>query len=156
YIAFADEEDLRFELEVIEGEVQQKRSRKLANGLSEYVIRTGQPLLVATDMEQMRQRIGATFVPGRPAKSFCGVPIFMQGRSVGIMSALNYENEFVYTARDVELLQTAAGQVAVAVENARLFEEQQRRARYLGFLNSISKTAISSQDAEQMLDEIVT
>ena len=62
---------------------------------------------------------------------------------------------FIFTERDVELLQTAAGQVAVAVENARLFEEQQRRTRYLTFLNNVSKTAISSQDAEQMLDEIV-
>jgi diguanylate cyclase (GGDEF)-like protein len=156
YIAFAEGDDLRFELEVIESEVHPKRSRKLANGLSEYVIRTGQPLLVSSDMEQLRQRIGATFVPGRPARSFCGVPIFMQGKSVGIMAALNYEMEGVYSERDVELLQTAAGQVAVAVENAKLFEEQQRRTRYLTFLNNVSKTAISSQDAEQMLDEIVT
>ena len=156
YIAFADDDELRFELEVIEGEVRPKRTRKLGNGLSEYVARTGQPLLVASDMEAVRHKIGATFVPGRPAKSFCGVPILMNGKSVGIMAALNYQQEFVYSERDVELLQTAAGQVAVAVENARLFEEQQRRARYLGFLNSVSKTAISSQDAEQMLDEIVT
>lgn len=156
YIAFADEDLLRFELEVIEDDVHPKRARKLGNGLSEYVIRTGQPLLVESNMEQTRQRIGATFVPGRPAKSFCGVPIFMQGKSVGIMAALNYEKEGVYTARDVELLQTAAGQVAVAVENARLFEEQQRRTRYLTFLNNVSKTAISSQDAEQMLDDIVS
>jgi len=156
YIAFADGDDLHFELEVIEGEVRPKRSRRLSNGLSEHVIRTGQPLLVISDMEATRQKIGAPFVPGRPAKSFCGVPIFMEGRSAGIMAALNYEREFVYSERDVEMLQTASGQIAVAVENARLFAEQQRRAKYLAFLNSISKTAISSQDAEQMLDEIVT
>ena len=41
------------------------------------------------------------------------------------------------------------------VENARLFAEEQRRSRHLAFLNSISKTAISSEDAEQMLAEIV-
>ena len=156
YIAFAAGDELRFELEVIEGEVQPKRSRKLSNGLSEYVIRTAQPLLIASNVEDMRQKIGAPYVPGRPAKSFCGVPIFMEGRSAGLMAALNYEHEFVYSERDVELLQTAAGQVAVAVENARLFAEQQRRAKYLAFLNSVSKTAISSQDAEQMLEEIVT
>src|SRR5512135_1422305 len=52
-------------------------------------------------------------------------------------------------------LNTAAGQVAVAMENARLFSEEQRRARYLAFLNNVSKTAISSQDADQMLSEIV-
>jgi len=156
YIAFADGNELRFELEVIEGEVRTKRARPLSNGLSEHVIRSGQPLLVTSDMEATRQKIGAPFIPGRPAKSFCGVPIFMEGRSAGIMAAMNYEREFIYSERDVELLQTAAGQVAVAVENARLFAEQQRRAKYLAFLNTISKTAISSQDAEQMLDEIVT
>ena len=156
YIAFADGDELRFELEVMEGDVSPKRSRPLSNGLSEHIIRTGQPLLVTSNMEETRQKIGAPFVPGRPAKSFCGVPIFMEGRSAGIMAAINYEREFVYSERDVELLQTAAGQVAVAVENARLFAEQQRRAKYLAFLNRISKTAISSQDAEQMLEEIVT
>ena len=50
---------------------------------------------------------------------------------------------------------TAAGQLAVAMENARLFAEEQRRARYLGFLNNVSKTAISSQNADEMLAEIV-
>ncbi|HMK29120.1 MAG TPA: diguanylate cyclase, partial [Terriglobales bacterium] len=155
YVAFLQGEDLRFELEVEQGEVLPKRMRKTANGLSEYVIRAGQPLLVKSGMEEVRARIGATHVPGRPAQSFCGVPIFMGGRSVGVMAAMNYEHEFVYSERDVDLMQTAAGQVAVAVENARLFEEQQRRARYLGFLNTVSKTAISSEDAEQMLAEIV-
>ena len=156
YIAFADGDELRFELEVIEGEVLPKRSRKLAMGLSEHVIRTGQPLLIPANLEDVRLKIGATFVPERAAKSFCAVPIFMEGRSAGVMAAMNYVRESVYNERDVELLQTASGQVAVAVENARLFAEQQRRAKYLAFLNSISKTAISSQDTEQMLEEIVT
>ena len=52
-------------------------------------------------------------------------------------------------------VKTAAGQVSVAVENARLFAEEQRRSHHLSFLNNISKTAISSEDAEQMLAEIV-
>src|SRR3954447_3517340 len=52
-------------------------------------------------------------------------------------------------------METAAGQVAVAIENARLFAEEQRRSRQFAFLNNISKTAISSEDAEQMLADIV-
>ena len=51
---------------------------------------------------------------------------------------------------------TAAGQVSVAVENARLFAEEQRRSRQLAFLNNISRTAISSDDPVQMLAEIVS
>ena len=44
----------------------------------------------------------------------------------------------------------------MAVENARLFAEELRRSRQLSFLNNISRVAISSEDAEQMLAEIVS
>src|SRR5262249_3882393 len=47
------------------------------------------------------------------------------------------------------------GQAAAAFENARLFGEEQRLSRHSPFQNNISKTAISSEDAEQMLAEIV-
>jgi len=46
YIAFEDGDDIRFELEVVDGQFQPKRSRKANNGLTEYVIRAGQPLLI--------------------------------------------------------------------------------------------------------------
>jgi diguanylate cyclase (GGDEF)-like protein len=71
------------------------------------------------------------------------------------MAALSAEREYVFEARDLEVMKTAAGQLGVAVENARLFTEEQRRAKHLSFLNTISKTAISSQDAEQMMGDIV-
>ncbi len=71
------------------------------------------------------------------------------------MAAMNTEREYVFEPRDLEVMQTAAGQVSVAVENARLFAEEQRRSRQFAFLNNISKTAISSEDSEQMLAEIV-
>ena len=156
YIAFQEGEQIRFELEVVQGEVQPKRSRKVGNGLTDYIIRTGQPLLVRCDLEKTRERLGVTFVPGRPAKCFCGAPILLGGKPAGVMAAMNTEREYVFEERDLEVMQTAAGQVSVAVENARLFAEEQRRARQFAFLNNISKTAISSEDAEQMLAEIVS
>ncbi|HUJ93642.1 MAG TPA: diguanylate cyclase [Terriglobales bacterium] len=155
YIAFQDNEDIRFELEVEEGQIRPKRSRKADNGLTEYIIRTGQPLLIRSDVAKTKERLGVTFVPPRPAKCFCGVPILLGGKPTGVMAAMNVEREYVFEQRDLEMLQTAAGQVSVAVENARLFAEEQRRARQFAFLNNISKTAISSEDSEQMLAEIV-
>ena len=155
YIAFEDGDDIRFELEVVDGEVQPKRSRKANNGLTEYVIRTGQPLLIRSDLEKTRERLGMTYVQGKPAKCFCGAPILFGGKPAGVMVAMSTEREFVFEQRDLEVMQIAAGQVSVAVENARLFTEEQRRARQFAFLNNISKTAISSEDAEQMLAEIV-
>src|SRR5579884_1999508 len=155
YIAFEKGDQICFELEIDHGTVLPKRCRKAANGITEYIIRTGQPLLIRSEMEDVRGRLGISYVPGRPAKSYCGVPILLGGRPAGVMAAMNIGRENVYEQRDLEVMQTAAGQVSVAIENARLFAEEQRRARYLEFLNVVSKTAISSEDAEQMLAEIV-
>ena len=154
YIAFQEEDEIRFELEVVDGELLPKRSRRSTNGITEYIIRSGKPLLVRSDMEKTRTRLGLA-PTGRRSKCFCGVPIFMMGKAAGVMATLNYEREFAYEDRDLDVLRTAAGQVAVAVSNARLFAEEQRRSRYLELLNGISRTAISSQEPEAMMAEIV-
>jgi len=155
YVAFQEEDEIRFELEVEGGRTLPKRSRPLANGLTEYIIRTGQPLLIRSDLEQVRAKLGLDLIPPKPAKSFCAVPILLAGHPAGVMAALSTEREGMFEARDLDVMKTAAGQVGVAVENARLFTEEQRRARHLAFLNNISKTAISSEDAEQMMADIV-
>ena len=155
YIAFQEGDTIQFELEVEQGRVLSKRSRKAGNGLTEYIIRTGQPLLIRSDLEKTRERLGVTFRPENPARCICAAPILLGGRPAGVMAARNTQREFAFEQRDLEVMQTAAGQVSVAVENARLFGEEQRRARQFAFLNNISKTAISSEDAEQMLAEIV-
>jgi diguanylate cyclase (GGDEF)-like protein len=155
YVAFQEGESIGFELEVASGEVLPKRTRAAANGLTEYIIRTGQPLLIRSDLEKARERLGASPVAGEEARCFCGAPILLGGKTAGVMATMNTEREYVFEPRDLAVMQTAAGQVSVAVENARLFAEEQRRSRQFAFLNNISKTAISSEDSEQMLAEIV-
>src|SRR5271156_3175063 len=155
YIAFQEEDEIRFELEIEDGNILPKRSRKVGNGLTEHILRTGQPLLIESNLEQTRLKLGVDFVPPRPARSFCAVPIFLGGKPAGVMAALSTERESQFVARDLEVMQTAAGQLGVAIENARLFTEEQRRAKHLSFLNNISKMAISSEDAAQMMADIV-
>ncbi len=155
YIAFLEEDRIHFELEIEGGVILPKRSRKVGKGFTEHILGTGEPLLIASDLEQVRSKLGVDFVPPRPARSFCAVPIFLGGKPAGVMAALSTELESQFQPRDLEVMQTAAGQLGVAIENARLFTEEQRRARHLAFLNSISKMAISSEDAEQMMANIV-
>src|SRR5271155_806600 len=155
YIAFQEGEEIRFELEVVDDRILSKRSRKLENAFTGYVIRTGQPLLISSDLEKTRARLGVTYRPERPAKCRCAAPILLSNKPAGVMVAMSTEREFVFEQRDLDVLMTAAGQVSVAVENARLFAEEQRRSRQLAFLNNISRTAISSDDPVHMLGQIV-
>jgi diguanylate cyclase (GGDEF)-like protein len=155
YVAFMDGNVLRFEFETAQGEIQPKRSRNATDGLPEHIIKTGSPLLVRADVKRRKAELGLTH-EGRGAKSFVGVPIRMNGRTAGVICALNFDREFVYGQRDLEVLQTAAGQLAVAMENALLYSEASRRAQYLSFLNNIANTAISRQSTDEMLDAIVS
>ena len=154
YIAFQESDEIRFELEVRDGRVLPKRKREIRDAFTEYVIRSGEPLLIRSDLESARKKLGVTHIPKRPAKCLIATPIFMGNRPSGIMVAMNPEREFVFEQRDLDVLVTAAGQVSVAVENARLFAEEQRRSRQLAFLNNISRTAISSDDPVHMLAQI--
>src|SRR6266849_4760664 len=155
YVAFLEGDSIVFHLEVEDGQLMPRRQRKANNGLTEYVLRTGQPLLIRSDLEHARERLGVTFAPRRPARSFCAAPVLVNGKATGVMAAMSTNREYIFEQRDLDVLKTAAGQVSVAIENARLFGEEQRRSRQFAFLNSVSKTAISSEDAEQMLADIV-
>ena len=155
YIAFQEGDFIRFELEVEDDQTLPKRSRKLENAFTEYVVRTGQPLLIRSDLEKARARLGVTYKPEHPAKCMCAAPILLGNKPAGVMVAMSKEREFVFEQRDLDVLMTAAGQVSVAVENARLFADEQRRSRQLAFLNNISRTAISSDDPVHMLGQIV-
>jgi diguanylate cyclase (GGDEF)-like protein len=155
YVAFQEGDVIRFELEVEDNRVLPKRSRMVENAFTEYVIRTGQPLLIRSDLEKVRAQLGVTYKPDHPAKCLCAAPIMLSNRPAGAMVALSLDREFRFEQRDLDVLVTAAGQVSVAVENARLFAEEQRRSRQLAFLNNISRTAISSDDPVHMLNQIV-
>lgn len=154
YVAFQDGDNLRFEFETVGGVVQPKRSRKFGGGFSDHVIHTGQPLLVQSDVEKFRDELGFT-QRDREIKCFLGVPLRMAGRTAGVMGVISPDREFAFEQRDLDVLLTAAGQVGVAMENALLFADAQVRAKDLTFLNHISARAISSQNAEEMLPEIV-
>src|SRR6202522_2652948 len=155
YIAFQTGDEICFELEIEDDRVLPKRTRKLENAFTEYVIRTGQPLLIRSDLEKTRARLGITYSPETPAKCLCAAPVLLGNRPAGVMVAMSTEREFLFEQRDLDVLVTAAGQVSVAVENARLFAEEQRRSRQLAFLNNISRTAISTDDPVHMLGQIV-
>jgi len=154
YIAFQEGEEIRFELEVRDNRELPKRKREIRNAFTEYVIRNGEPLLIRSHLETARQRLGISHVPKRPAKCLIAAPIFLGSKASGIMVAMNPDREFVFEQRDLDVLVTAAGQVSVAMENARLFGDEQRRSRQLAFLNNVSRTAISSDDPVHMLAQI--
>jgi putative nucleotidyltransferase with HDIG domain len=58
-------------------------------------------------------------------RSWIGVPLIAKGKAVGFLT-IDHREPGVYGEESVEIAEAFAGQVAIAIENARLYEEAQR------------------------------
>ncbi|MFQ3565751.1 MAG: GAF domain-containing protein [Aggregatilineales bacterium] len=97
--------------------------RRLAagRGLVGHVAKTGQPVIVndvASD-----PRWGGELSQGPfQTSSVLAVPLVTQDRVIGVLEVLNKRGRSGFSPQDVDLLTAFAGQAAVAIENARLFQ----------------------------------
>ena len=99
------------------------------SGFAPHVRKTGKSLLINSSMAKRMAEFGEVTRRGETPKSGIWVPLRMQGQSLGTITVQNLDTENAFTEADVRLLETLAGSMAVALENARLFNEaKQARA----------------------------
>ncbi len=79
-------------------------------------------------------------------RSFLGVPIFCEGRPIGVIGCGRREVK-PFTAAQIELVKTFADQAAIAIENARLLGELRERTDELAARNSEYGERIEHQSA---------
>ena len=81
------------------------------------------------------------------------VPITYKGRALGALNVLSHgENQ--YGDRDVEILRQFGAHVAVALENARLFEQARRDADAFETMAEIGREVASLLDLDELLPRI--
>src|SRR5712671_2292213 len=85
------------------------------------VFTTGKPLVLGVMSEQMPPE-EAPEARAEALESGCALPLISRGRTVGVLT-LGSRAENSFSAEDVDFLLRAAGQVAIAVENALAYRE---------------------------------
>jgi signal transduction histidine kinase len=88
-------------------------------------------------------------------RSFLGVPILLRGVAYGNLYLTEKQGAEDFTDEDEELLTLLAGQAAVAIENARLYEASARWSRQLQSLEEVGNALATETDLERLLDLIV-
>ena len=81
----------------------------------------------------------AKWKPAFVTQSLLCVPLQMNGRTVGVLQALNKKTPTLFSHSDIALLSAFAASATIAIENARLFQEA-RQAEQLRALNEIAMT----------------
>jgi signal transduction histidine kinase/DNA-binding response OmpR family regulator len=90
-----------------------------------------------------------------PALSALAVPITLQGEVIGVLDLQETDQRREWTQEEVEMVTSVADQLALALENARLVEETQRRSRQLAAASAVARDATAILEGEQLLNETV-
>lgn len=152
-IALYDEEahELRFPYVIEHGEESERESKNADLGLESVVVRGRQPLLLAEGVQRQAAELGVR-LEGEAPRSWLGVPLMVGEQLVGVMVAQDLQRERRFGDDDVALLSTVAGQMATAIQNARLLEEVQRTARRERLIHEISTKVRQAPDIESVLE----
>jgi len=99
-------------------------------GRLEWIIENRRPLMIPDSIQEGSLPPGET-VKALGVRGYLGVPLFSRGGEViGVLRALTYQPR-EFAQKEVDLIQQLANGAAVAIENARLFEEVQKKSQEL-------------------------
>ncbi|MDT8307273.1 MAG: PAS domain-containing protein [Anaerolineae bacterium] len=130
-------------------------------GANRAVIEARKPVVIpdvrgdSPEARAFRETAGATL--GREfdyVRSWLGVPLVVKDGILGMIS-LDHGQANYYTKEHCELVLAFANQVAVTLENARLFSQLERRNQEIEALYQADEELYRSLDMEQVLQKIV-
>ena len=121
-------------------------------GFSGHVVQSGEPLAIR-DM-WTDPRLSRLAVREEGLHSLASVPLRSRGKVLGTLFAVSHGfREF--TDQDLELLASIGHQIGIAVQNARLFESEHRRAEQFRVIAEVGHQIALTPDIDEMLDQIV-
>ncbi len=124
-------------------------------GFAAHVLRTRETLVINEDMAGAVERYGSHVLPGTALeKSSVYVPLVAGDQARGMLEINDLQREHAFSPSDVRLLQTLANSMSIALENARLFDETQRRTREAGALAEVGRDISSTLDLSTVMDRI--
>src|SRR5881296_269866 len=109
-------------------------AKRPGKGLTEYVLRTGEPLLVTPEVQAELERRCQVELIGAPSIDWVGVPLKIGDRPIGVLVAKTYAPGVRYGETERHILQFVSTQVAMAIERKRTEEqlhESERKYRLL-------------------------
>jgi diguanylate cyclase (GGDEF)-like protein/PAS domain S-box-containing protein len=126
----------------------------VGRGLTAYVIRSGEPLLVDPELFEKLRATGEVESVGAPSIDWVGVPLKSGGGTWGVMGVQTYRDTARYTQSDLDVLVFVSQHVVAAVEERRkdlAIRDSERRYRQM-FENNRAVQLIIDPESGVILD----
>ncbi|TET40631.1 MAG: PAS domain S-box protein, partial [Dehalococcoidia bacterium] len=101
---------------------------RIGEGLTGEVAQSGKPIVLENISGD--PRLTRSVVRDEGMRAFASVPLKSKDRVLGVLNVISHVQRQI-SPREIELLEAIGNQIAVAVENARLFEQTAARAEEL-------------------------
>ncbi|MDQ5814739.1 MAG: response regulator, partial [Actinomycetota bacterium] len=147
----ADNQLLRFPYSIEKG-VRYPDEPVEVFGFRRHVMETKQPLMINTNVAAEAERYGNPVLAGEMPRSVLYVPLLVGDEARGAISLQNIDREHAFTESDEEFLRTLAASLSLALENARLIDEAQKRVAELGTVNSIGEALATRLELDALID----
>jgi len=129
-------------------------------GVTGRVLQPGQALLLTEiTTEQMQALLPPEYwadLDRQGIASLLVVPLHAQGQTIGMLALVRSPGGRPYTVATQTFVQELANRAALALLNARLFEEAQRRLRQLQALHAIDSTIAASTNLNMTLEIVIS
>jgi GAF domain-containing protein len=116
---------VHFALYHFQGSRQRVPPRSNWNGITEFVLRSKEPLLLSDGDKPFRERHGIppSFLPVAKCSSAIIVPMFIDGKIKGTINVMSYDPSVHYTVEHLEMFRAFSNQVAVGLKTVRQLRE---------------------------------
>ncbi len=145
YIATYDENKklLSFPFYIDSKDVFPASARPLGKGLTEYIIRTGNPLILRKEDMEAYAKKGEIEVVGTLPEVWMGSPLKIKNKVIGVIGVNSYDDAGRYSKSDLKILTFVAEQIAIAIEQKQSITELEVEKTYLNELFTSSPEALA-------------
>ncbi|MGB2957070.1 MAG: diguanylate cyclase, partial [Anaerolineales bacterium] len=131
---------------------------KAGRGLTEYILRTGKPLLATPDVLENMLNEGEIELVGAMPIDWLGVPLIVGKRIIGVMAVQSYSEDVRFNQDVFDLFQFISTQVSFAIDRKQASEELRlSNERYYGLFEE-SPISLWEEDfsaVKEILDSLV-
>jgi len=127
YIALYDKgEDLAYPVYFFDEKDDPPIAEQIGKGLTAYLLRMGQPLLCTLKKFEDLVESGEIEKIGSPPAIWLGVPLIIEGRTLGVLAVQDYHDPQAFSSQDIEFLETVSSPVAAVIARQLAEDELQK------------------------------
>ncbi|RLE39405.1 hypothetical protein DRJ12_00485, partial [Candidatus Acetothermia bacterium] len=121
------------------GTIVDKGAFTIADSLLHWFVERRSPVIIHDLAQDPRVQMHREVIQRYRLVSYLGVPLVAKGTTIGILHIMTVKPT-VFSPEDVEFFQTLAGQAAIALKSAQMFEEVKRsEVRYRGIFDNAAE-----------------